>query len=105
MKRSSFRPTVYGGNFDQNVFDIRLGVLDVNIEVAAFRENSGIEEFELLLGTAPPLIFLDEPFVGKLLMRVCVEHPHVTVRGSRVEIKVILFYVFAMISLIARQTE
>src|SRR5262249_19093449 len=50
-------------------------------------------------------VFLDKACVRKLPLRILVEILHVGMRGCRVEIKVILFDVFAVIALVAGQTK
>ena len=84
---------------------VSLCVLDENIEVAIAGKCSGIEQFEFRRRAPAPAILFHEGFVGKFGMRILVEHPHIAVRGSRIEVEVIFFHVFAVIALIPRQAK
>ena len=54
---------------------------------------------------AAPAVFFNQPPVGKFRLRVLVEEFHVGVGRRRVEIKIILFNVLAVVSFVAGEAE
>src|SRR5580704_13591795 len=105
MYRGRFRTAVYGGDLDEYVFDIGLGVFNKNIEVPVLRKNASVEKLEFGFLAAAPPVFLDEAGIGKFRMRIFVKHAHVTVSGSRVLIEVILLHILAVIALVSREAK
>ena len=79
--RSSPAPVVHG-DADEKIVGVGLGILDADVEVAAIVEDAGIGELELGLGAPASAVFLHEPSVGILRLRVLVEE------GGRVGIAV-----------------
>src|SRR5690349_11123709 len=105
MESGRFRAAIHGCDLNENVFDICFGVLDKNIEVAVVDENSGIEQFEFGLTPATAPVFFNEKFVREFSLRILVQHAHVAVRWSGIEIKVALLYILTVIALVSRQPE
>ncbi len=100
MQRGGFRAPIDGDDANENVLNVGFGVLNKKIEITAFGEDSGIEQFEFRLAAAPAAVLFEEALVGKFVLRIFVQHAHVAVRGSRIEIEVALLHVFAVIALI-----
>ncbi len=105
MQGRGFRPTIPGGDFDENVFNVGLGVFEEDIEVAVLREDARIEQLELGLGTATLLVFFQELEVRELGLGIFVEHAHVAVCGSGVQIEIALLDILAVVALIAGEAE
>src|SRR5215813_238840 len=68
-------------------------------------EDARIGQFELALELAAPAVFLDEPRIRELGLGIFVEGLHVRVRRRRIEVKVLLLHVLAVIALIGREAE
>ena len=81
-----------------DIFSVSLGVFHEHIEVAVILEDARVEQFKFRPTAFAPAILVDELSIGKLLLRVLVQHLHVAVRGCVVEIKVILFYVLTAVA-------
>ena len=82
-----------------------LGVLDEDVEVAVVVEDAGVEQLELRLVLAAAAVLLDQPGVGKLALRILVEHLQVGVRRRGVEVVVELLHVLAVVALAVGQAE
>ena len=82
-----------------------LGVLDEDVEVAVVVEDAGVEQLELRLVLAAAAVLLDQPGVGKLALRILVEHLQVGVRRRGVEVVVELLDVLAVVALAVGQAE
>ena len=93
------------GDPNQDVVVGRLGVLGVNVEIPPIVEHARVEDFEFRLIPAPPSVLLKQPFVGKSLLWVAIQTPHVGVRGRRVEVVVEFFYVLTVVALVVGQAE
>ena len=92
-------------NADADILSRCLGVFDEHVEVAVIVEDACIHQLELRRAPAAAEVFLHQPGVRKLRLRVLVEELHVGVSGGRVEIEVILFHVFPVVPFTARQAE
>jgi hypothetical protein len=99
------RPTVLRRNPHEDVFGAPFGVLHEDVEVPVLVEDARVEQLVLhfLAGTAA--IGLDQVTVRIGRLRVLVEILHVRVRRRAVEIKVVLFDVFAVIAFAVGQSE
>ena len=82
-----------------------LGVFDRHIEVALAVEHSGVDELEFGIALAAAAVLTHQPVVGKLPLRVLVEHLQIRVRGCRVEVEVVFLDVLAVVSLLAAEAE
>ena len=102
--RRRVAPVVHG-DADEKIVGVGLGILDADVEVAAIVEDAGIGELELGLGAPASAVFLHEPSVGILRLRILVERAHVGVCGRGVEIEVAFLDVLAVIALVAGQAE
>src|SRR5216684_2944653 len=94
-----------GSNANQDIFDIGLRVFHKYVKVAVLLEHSGIEQLKFRLLLAPAPIFLQQPRIRKLPLWVLVEHAHVAVRWRRIQVKILLLDVLAVVSFVARQAE
>ena len=105
MQRRLIRPAVDGANPDEYVVYVCFGVLDEYVEVAILVEDACMDQLELRLVFSAPAIFFHNPLIGILSLRITIESLHVGVAGRAVEIEVILFDVFAVISFAVGQPE
>src|SRR5215469_3419080 len=105
VQLAGFRAAIHGCNANEDVFDVRLGVFDDEIEVAIVRKYASVEQFEFWLAAATAAILIDQRLVRELGLRILVQHAHVAVRGSGVQVKVAFLHVFTVIALIPCKTE
>ena len=84
---------------------IRFGVLDLNVEVAVFRECGRIPNLKLALHLRARAALRDQFFVGKTRLRIAIDHPHETVRRRAVDVPIKFLHVLAVISLRAAHAE
>src|SRR6185437_11124475 len=96
---------VMNGYPDEDILHIRLGIFDKNVEIAVLVEDTRVYQLELRLLPRPSSVFINQPLIGKSLMRILVEHLHVAVGGRGVQVVLQFLYVFAMIAFIAGETE
>src|SRR5262249_97393 len=73
MEYCRLRPAVCRGYPNQNIVRRGLRVLDLNIEITALIEDTGILEFELAIAASTPPVLFDEAQIGELRMRIFVE--------------------------------
>ena len=99
------RRTVCDRDANADVFRAGLGIFNFDIVIMPFLKNAGIQQFVLKVVPAAPLIFLDQIPIGIGCHRILVEPTHVGVRGCTVDVKIIFFYVFAVIALVACESE
>src|SRR5271165_5299397 len=105
MQSPRFWPAIGRRDLDQDVVNIALGVLNSHVKISILREMSSIQQFEFRL-VAPALgVLVQQPLVRKFPLSVLVQHPQITMRGRGIEIKVLLLYVLAMVSLVSRQSK
>ena len=90
---------------DEDVFRVRLGVLNCDVEVAAAIEQAGISQFVLGVIPGKGRVLRPQFVVGKSPLRVFVEGPHEGVCRRRIEIEVRLFDVLAMITFVVAESE
>ena len=105
MQHCVFRAPIESLDAYADVFGIRLGILNEDIEIAVVIENARIEQLELRTLSGAAAVFFHQMGIRELSLRVFVKHPHVAVRGSVVEVEIIFFYVFAVIALGRTQPE
>ncbi len=105
MKGGGLRAAIHHDEFDENIFDVGLGILDEHVEIAILGEDASVHEFEFGLSAVATAIFGNQGIVGKFRLRIFVQHLHVAVGGRGVEVEVIFLHVLAMISLMAGESE
>jgi hypothetical protein len=105
VKRRGRRPTVGGGDANQQVLRLRLRVLDDHVEVTVVLEHARIDQLVLRLMPAAPRVGLNEIGIGEGRLRVLIEVAHVRVRGRAVEIKVVFLDVLAVVAFRVGETE
>src|SRR4030095_12416247 len=105
MKGRGIRSAVGDRDANQQIVRRCLRILGDDVEVAVLLEDSGVDELELGITAAAPLVLLDEPRVGKLTLGILVETLHVGVGRRRVEIEVVVLDVLAVIPLGASEAE
>ena len=93
------------GQPQQDVVGARLGIFDIDIEIAVVVEDAGIDDLEFGLPPVAPRVLLHQEVVGKRRLRIFVEHAGVAVGRHRVEIVVELLDVLAVIALAVAEAE
>ncbi len=99
------RSTVRDGDADENIVRISFGVFREDIEVPVFIKCARIEKLELRLLPVAALVFLSQPGIRKLCLRVFVKRLHVGVRGRRIQVEVALLDVLAVIGIRPANSE
>src|SRR6202051_2943091 len=105
MKCGGFRAAIYHDEFDKNIFDVGLGILDEHGEVTIFCEYAGVHQFEFGLSAVATAVFGNQGIVRKFRLGIFVQHLHVAVGWRGIQVEVIFFYILAMISLMPGTTE
>ena len=105
MNRRFVGTAIADGQAQQDVVGARLGIFDIDVEIAVGVEDAGIDDLELGLPPVAPRVLLHQKVVGKFGLRILVEHPGVAVGRHRVEVVVELLDVLAMIALAVAQAE
>src|SRR5277367_4279917 len=105
VQRRRLGAAVGHGNLDQDVFDVRFGVLREYVKIAVLEKNSGIHQFILGILPRTPVVLIDQLLVGIGGLRIFIKRAQVAVRRRRIEIEVTFFDVFAVIALIAGQAK
>src|SRR6516225_10543198 len=92
-------------DLDKDVFRGCLCILDENIKIAVSVEYSCVHqlEFEFVPASAP--VFLYQPRIRKLRLRILIEELHVRMRRSRVQVIVILLNILAVIAFTSRESK
>ena len=93
------RPAIMRGDQQQNVVRRGLGVFDLDVEIAIFVEDAGVDQLVFAILQTPRGVDRDKIGVGKRALRIFVEHFHVGVGRNAIEIIIELLDVFAVIAL------
>ena len=105
VQRRLLRAAVVHRDLHQQVLGGRLRVLDEDVEVAVLVEDARVEKLVLRLLAAPLPVRPHDVAVGVGGLGVLVEVLHVRVRGSGVEVEVVLLHVLAVIALAVGEAE
>jgi hypothetical protein len=105
VKRRAIRAPVVRGDAYEQLLDAFLRELHVDVEVAVVVEDAGVDQLVLGLRPASPRAGLDQVRIGEGRLRIAVQIPHPRVRGSAVEVVVVLLDVLAVIAFGVRQAE
>ena len=57
MKCGWFGAAIHHDEFDENIFDVGLGILDEDVEIAIIGEYAGVHQFEFGLRTVSTAVF------------------------------------------------
>ena len=105
MQRRAIRsPIVRGDSKDKRVFALFCHV-DDDVEVPAIIEDARVDQLELGIAAAAPAVLFQQPRVGKLALRILVEHALIGVAGDGIEVEVALLDVLAVIPLRRNDAE
>src|SRR5574337_1546697 len=105
VQPSAIRPAIDHTDPDEDVFCARFGVFNKDVKVTILIEDTRVQQF-ILRGASPaPTVFVHQPPIRELRLRVLVEILHIGVGGSRIQVEVILLDVLSMIALSSRQAE
>ena len=105
MKLSVFGTAVERLNLDTDIFRIGLGVFDEDIEIPIVIEYPSIDQLILRTGASTQLILLHQFRIWEFPLRILVQHPHVAVSRSVVEVKIIFLYIFTAIAFLRGHAE
>ena len=105
MQGRCFGPAIRCRNANANIFDVGLGVLNKDIEVAVLLEDPGIQQLVFGIKLAAPAALGDQRRIGILALGILVQILHVGVRRSVVEVEIALLDVFAVVALVAAHAE
>src|SRR5258708_14335678 len=105
MQVGGLRTSIGNGHANAQVFDSCLGVFCEDIEVTVFLKDTGIQKLKLWLILAAAAVRFQQASIRILRLRILVQILHVGVRRGGIKIEVILFYIFAVISFMARKTK
>ena len=98
VEHGRFRAAIVDRHPEQGVVGRGLGIFHEDVEIAIRVEDAGVEKLEFRLISAATAILGAQPRVGKLLLRILVQHLHVGMRRRGVEIVVQLLDVFAVVA-------
>ena len=99
VQRGRVGAAVHGRDPDGDLLGRCLGVFNEDVEPAVVGKDSCVEEFVLWPLSLPTLVFGHQLFVGKRPLWVAVSQAHERVRGSVVDVEVILLHVLAVVPL------
>ena len=100
-----FETAVMDSDASQDVFDIRLRVLDHYIEVAIFVEHACVDQLELAIVLATPAVFVKQLIVREGCLWVLIQKLHIRVCRRAVEVVVSLLHVLAVVTLASHVAE
>src|SRR6267143_2057900 len=99
------RTAIPGRDLDQDVFRRRLGIFHEHVEIAVIIEHARVEQLVFWVASFSLSIFLDELRVRVGRLGIFIQELHVRMRGRRIEVEVVLFYIFAMVAFISCEAE
>ena len=94
-----------GGDPDQHVVGICLGIFHKNIEIAMVVKDARVQQLILEIVKPPATVFCHQISVRKRRLGVFVEHFQVAVSRCAVQIKVVLLDILTVVALRTRQAE
>ncbi len=92
-------------DFHENVARLDLGVFDEHVEIAILGKDAGVQQFVFRHVGAAPCVLRNQVRVGKCPMRIFIKHLQVGMRGRRIQIKIMLLHVLAVITLGVAEAE
>ena len=99
MERSRVGAAIVGRDSDDDVLRIGLRNLDVDVEIAVFIKDAGIDQLVLRSLPLPALVLRHEIRVGEGSLRILVEKMHVRVRRRVVDVKEVILQILAVVPL------
>src|SRR5882762_9421300 len=99
------RTAIPGRDLDQNVFRRRLGIFHKHVEIAVIIEHARVQQLVFRVASFSLPIFLDELRVRVGRLGIFIQVLHVGMRGRRIEVEVVLLYIFAMVAFISCEAE
>src|SRR5438094_735716 len=105
MHACMFWSAIVRGDSNEDVFRGGLGILDDDIKITVFVEDTGIEQFKLRFFFRTTPIFFQQLSIGIGALRIFVKELHVGVGRRTVEVEVIFLHILAVIAFVAGQAE
>src|SRR2546429_6414850 len=99
MQLRVFRTAIESFYTNADIVGASLRVLNKDVEIFIVIKDAGIKQLIFHSAAAASTVFLNKLGIRKLLLRVLVQHLHVAVSRSVVEVKVIFLYIFTVIAL------
>jgi len=99
------RTVVPRGDLHENVARFDLGILHEDIEITILGEHARVQQFVFRNIGSAPRILRNQIRVGKCSVRIFIEHLQVGMRRRRIQVKIMLFHILAVIALGVGQTE
>ena len=99
MERSRIGPAITGRDSDDDVLRIGLRILDVDVEIAVFIKDAGVDQLVLRPLPLPALVLRHEIRVGEGPLRILVEKMHGRVGRRVVDVKEVILQVLAVVPL------
>src|SRR5207247_2004388 len=90
---------------NEDVFRSGLGILDDDIKITVFVEDTGIQQLKFGVLFRAASVFFQQLSIGIGALRIFVEELHVGVGRRAVEVEVIFLHVFAVIAFVAGKAE
>src|SRR5713101_8424058 len=90
---------------NEDVFRGGLGILDDDIKITVFVEDTGIEQLKLRFFFRTTPIFFQQLSIGIGALRIFVKELHVGVGRRAVEVEVIFLHILAVIAFVAGKAE
>ena len=97
VERSFLVASIVGGDFDQDIILIPFGIFDEDVEVAIVGEHAGVEELIFIVLIPGLAVGFYQISIRELNLRVAIEHLHVAMGRSAVQVIPQLFGVFSMV--------
>src|ERR1700677_482431 len=99
-KFGRFRAAIVHGDEHENLIRRGFGVFYKDVEITVFIEDARVQQLKFRLVRATSAIFIYQPRVGNLTLRIFVEHLEVGMRRQSIEVIINLFYVLPVITLV-----
>src|SRR5271156_4370356 len=97
MQAGRIGSAIPGGNANQNILEIRFGILHENVEVTVVPKDSGIDQLVLGVFAGSLAVFNQKLLVWKFALWVFVHIFQVRAGRRSIKVVVILFYILAVI--------
>jgi|SRR5574338_1543618 hypothetical protein len=105
MQRSGRRTAVASRDTNEQILRSSFGVFDENVEVAVLVEYSSVQQLVLKIQPTAATVGLHQVGIGIRRLRILEEILHVRMGRRALDVKVVLFDVFAVIPLTVGQSE
>src|ERR1700733_6013771 len=102
---SRLSAAIVNGYLDQDVIRGSVEILDENVPVAIFIENSGIDQFELIVLKTAVAILMQQLRVWVCSLGVLIKHFEIGMVWRGVEVEIVFLDVFIVVALAVGKAE